>query len=103
MITNSTPHTILFRPYLRHMDSQGVMYHGEYFSFAEQARTEFLRNLGFSPIFWEQQDILPVVYKCNATFFCPVFLDEKIELSTTLMQLSPVRFVLKQEFFKSNL
>jgi len=44
---SSQPHIIRARVYYEDTDAGGVVYHANFLRFAERARTEFLRSLGY--------------------------------------------------------
>lgn len=78
----------VYRVYYEDTDCSGVMYHARYLSFAERARTDFLRERGF-----EQQDLLNqtglvfTLSEALARYFSPVRLDDELCVSVTIEQL----------------
>ena len=70
-----SPHRFPVRIYFEDTDAGGIVYHGSYLRFAERARTEFLRALGFeqSSLMKEQQCVI-VLRSCNIDFLKPAHL-----------------------------
>lgn len=99
----SKPHTIPFRIYYEDTDAAGIVYHSNYLKFAERARTEWLRNLGF-----EQSGLLKkeklgfVVRHMECDFIAPAGLDDEITVETRLQEADKVRMKLRQIIKRGN-
>ena len=76
------------RIYYEDTDAAGVVYHTNYFKFAERARTEMLRQLGI-----EQQALRAAtglaftVRRCCADFILPARLDDDLVVVTRIIAL----------------
>ena len=76
-------------------DQMGVVYHGNYAPYLEQGRTEWLRDLGFSYKWLEENGIhLPVVHM-TINYKRPAHYDDLITITTTLKAIP----TFKIEFF----
>tara|TARA_B110000503_G_scaffold35454_1_gene57939 strand:- start:1863 stop:2258 length:396 start_codon:yes stop_codon:yes gene_type:complete len=76
-------------------DQMGVVYHGNYAPYLEQGRTEWLRDLGFSYKWLEENGIhLPVV-NMTINYKRPAHYDDLITVTTTLKSIP----TFKIEFF----
>ena len=76
-------------------DQMGVVYHGNYAPYLEQGRTEWLRDLGFSYKWLEENGIhLPVV-NMTINYKRPAHYDDLITITTTLKAIP----TFKIEFF----
>ena len=76
-------------------DQMGVVYHGNYAPYLEQGRTEWLRDLGFSYKWLEENGIhLPVVHM-TINYKRPAHYDDLITVTTTLKSIP----TFKTEFF----
>ncbi|MCS6878614.1 MAG: YbgC/FadM family acyl-CoA thioesterase [Geminicoccaceae bacterium] len=76
------------RVYYEDTDAGGVVYHGAYFRFAERARTEFLRSLGYDHrTLSVAHEGMVVVRRCAAEFLAPARLDDLLDLETELRHL----------------
>ena len=83
------PHTTSFRIYYEDTDSGGVVYYANYLKFAERARTELLRtkNIHQSTLA-NDSGILFVVKRANLELFAPARLDDMLEITTHIKELS---------------
>ncbi len=72
-------------------DKMGIVYYGNYALYLEQGRTEWLRSLGFSYKYMEDNNVeLPVV-NLNIDFKKPAFYDDVLTITTTLKKTPEVR------------
>lgn len=68
-------------------DQMGVVYYGNYAEFLEQGRTEWLRELGISYKWMEENNVhLPVV-NLNIDYKKPARYDDIISITTTLKKI----------------
>ncbi len=65
-------------------DQMGVVYYGNYAQFLEQGRTEWLRELGFSYKWMEENNVLLPVTQLNIDFKLPAHYDDVISITTKL-------------------
>ena len=65
----------------------GIVYYGNYAQFLEQGRTEWLRELGFSYKWMEENDVLLPVTNLNVNFKLPARYDDVISITTKLKNL----------------
>ena len=78
-------HRFELRVYYEDTDAGGVVYHASYLRFAERARTEMLRNLGWDHgRLLSELGLLFVVRRCDADFRRPARLDDRLVVETTL-------------------
>lgn len=81
-------HYFPLRVYYEDTDAGGIVYHANYLKFAERARSEFLRLIG-----WEHGRLARdtglnwVVHRIDITFRQPAHLDEALVVSTGLHAL----------------
>jgi len=72
-------------------DQMGIVYYGNYAEYLEQGRTEWLRELGFSYKFLEENNVhLPVV-NLNIDYKKPALYDDVITITTTLKKMPSVK------------
>lgn len=70
-------HIFAVRVYYEDTDAAGIVYYANYLRFAERARTEFTRALGFSHSrLFETAGIVFAVRRCAAEFLAPARLDD---------------------------
>jgi len=72
-------------------DQMGVVYYGNYAQFLEQGRTEWLRELGFSYKWMEENNVLLPVTNLNIDFKLPAIYDDIISITTTLKKIPTFR------------
>ena len=70
-------HVFPVRIYYEDTDAGGIVYHAAYLRFAERARTELLRQLGFS-----NRTIAFAVVDCALRYRRPARLDDALEVRT---------------------
>lgn len=91
------PHSIDFRIYYEDTDSGGVVYYANYLKFAERARTEMLRELGISQSNLAAESGLYFVVKtANLDLLAPARLDDLINLSTEITNISAASIEMQQ-------
>ena len=82
-------HKMEYRIYYEDTDAAGIVYYANYLKFAERARTEWLRSLGFNQSnLMEQNGFGFVVKHVEADFIAPAKLDDVIEIETILKSLN---------------
>lgn len=91
-------HSIQFRVYYEDTDSGGVVYYANYLKFAERARTELLRAIGLNQsALAKEQDLLFVVRNVNMELFSPAKLDDLLEITTYVKDISGAAMQMIQE------
>ena len=90
-------HKIDFRVYYEDTDAGGVVYHASYLRFAERARTEWLRELGFDQ---PELDVVFVVRKIEIEYMAPARLDDVISVKTSIDNLGRASFTMSQDFYR---
>ncbi len=86
------------RVYYEDTDAGGIVYHASYLRFAERARTEWLRALGFG-----QRDMAErfgcvfAVRRCSLDYRRPARLDDALVVVTTPAGMGGARIAMSQE------
>jgi len=85
------------RIYYNHTDAGGIVYHSNYITFCEQARSEifFKHN-----IFFENEGY--VVKELNAKFLKPAKLGDIIEIKTYIKEIKKTSLKVYQEIIKED-
>lgn len=68
-------------------DQMGVVYYGNYPQYLEQGRTEWLREMGFSYRWMEENGILLPVTELNIQYKAPARYDDVISITTSLKKI----------------
>ncbi|KAA3641188.1 MAG: 4-hydroxybenzoyl-CoA thioesterase [Proteobacteria bacterium] len=85
------------RVYYEHTDAGGVVYHGRYVNFFDQARTEWLRHHDLQQSeMRHQENVLLVVRGIDIQYLKPAYLDDILSISCEIKSHSAVRMVLEQ-------
>lgn len=96
-----TEHHFPLRVYYADTDAGGVVYHAGYLRFAEQARTEMLRDAGFEhAALLKDTGIAFAVRHLEIDYRRPAVLDDKLVITTKLTHLGNARMDMEQVFLK---
>ena len=82
--------------YYADTDSYGVVWHGSYLRWMEQARVEFCRKLGLDLIELKNNDITIPVTDLNIRYKAPAKLDDKIVVETFVSKITPLTITFTQ-------
>jgi acyl-CoA thioester hydrolase len=90
------------RVYFEDTDAGGVVYYANYLKFAERARSEILRGLGFDHQRLALEFGLQIVVKsCAIEFAAPARLDDALEVRSRIVTMGGASFTIRQEVFRS--
>ena len=85
------------RVYYEDTDVAGLVYHSNYLKYMERARTEWLRDLGYSQEKLKQElGIIFVVKNMNIKFLQPAKMDELLRVDARIKELGGARIVFNQ-------
>ncbi|MAO08669.1 MAG: thioesterase [Alteromonas sp.] len=82
-------------------DQMGVVYYGNYPLYLEQGRTEWLRELGFSYRWMEENNIQLPVTELHIQYKAPARYDDEITVITTLENIPTVKIEFYYEIFNA--
>lgn len=86
------------RVYWEDTDAGGVVFYANYLKFFERARTEWLRQLGFSQELLRVQDgAMFVVSATNLNYLHPARLDDWLDVSVQVLELGRASMNLRQQ------
>ena len=78
-----------YRVYFEDTDAGGIVYYANYLKFYERARTDFLRARGISQQkLAKEENVGFVVRRCEIEYLSPAILDNEIEVSVEIKELS---------------
>lgn len=83
-------------------DQMGVVYHGNYVQYLEQGRTEWLRNMGFSYKWMEDNGIHLPVIKLSINYKAPAKYDDELTVFTSLRKIPTYRIEFYYEIYNQN-
>jgi acyl-CoA thioester hydrolase len=85
------------RVYYEDTDAAGIVYYANYLRFAERARTEMLRDLGFENSALMNGDGLAfAVRACGIEYLKPALLDDSLEVHTRALQIGGASLEMEQ-------
>ena len=93
-----------YRVYYEDTDAGGVVYYANYLKFFERARTDFLREIGISQSdLATKKGLVFVVRKCVIDYISPAKLDDILEVSVAVKNISAAAILMRQEAIKSGM
>ncbi len=96
-----------YKTYINHTDAGGIVYHGNYLTFYENCRTDWLaqfgfRDYGFSPTQQENEEqasYYPVVTEINVSYRRPILLDMLIDVRIDSLEMHPASIIFEQSIY----
>jgi len=88
-------HRYGLRVYYEDTDALGMVYYANYLKYAERARTEMIRLLGFATIGRENNTAF-AVRRCEVDYLSPARLDDELEVASGLIAIGGASFDLEQ-------
>jgi acyl-CoA thioester hydrolase len=95
-------HTTDIRIRYKDTDRMGVVYYGNYFTFFEIGRSEYMRELGFPYSRLESEGYSLVVTEASAKYHANVGYDSLIRIKTAITELRKVRLRFDYEVISEN-
>ncbi|MDR3189137.1 MAG: acyl-CoA thioesterase [Prevotellaceae bacterium] len=83
-------------------DKMGVVYHGCYPLYYEEARTEMLRSAGVSYVELEAQGVIMPVTEMHVKYLASAYYDDLLTVRVTVKQLPAVRIVFHYQIFNQH-
>jgi acyl-CoA thioester hydrolase len=78
-------------------DQMGIIHHANYLIYLEQARLEWLNQLGFSYVKMEEEGILLPVYNIDITYKNPIKFGDQISVHIRLKSIPTTRVIFEYE------
>jgi acyl-CoA thioester hydrolase len=83
-------------------DQMAVVYHGNYAQYFEMGRVEWLRNLGISYKWMEENGIILPVVSLTMNYKKPARYDDLLTVKTTLISQSSVKIEFEYEIYNES-
>jgi len=97
-MSGAKPFAWPIRVYYQHTDAGGIVFHANYLSFMECARTELLQSLGFDLGELARRDhVLFVVHSAQITYHKPALLNDALSVTAKLARVGGARLEFAQE------
>lgn len=90
-------HEIKVRVRYSETDQMGVVYHGNYAQYFEMGRVEWLRNMGISYRWMEENGIMLPVVSLTMNYKKPARYDDLLTIKTKMLKLSSVKIEFEYE------
>ena len=74
-------------------DQMGLVHHGSYINYFEEARIAWISNLGFSYSEMEKSGIILPVSKLNVNYLRPAYFDDDLLISVEISELPTSRLI----------
>jgi len=78
----------------------GIVYHGNYFTFFEIGRTEYLRSCGYTYREMEASGVLAVVVKAECSYHKAARYDDLITIQTTIKRITRVKIEYEHHIYR---
>lgn len=91
-----------YRVYFEDTDMMGIVYHARYLYFFERARTEMLRELGYSLTDMAQKNIYFAIREAQVQYRAPAYLDDVLKITTSIAHSSACSLQFKQMMCNQN-
>ena len=75
------------------LDQMGLVHHGSYVNYFEEARISWISNLGFSYSEMEKSGIILPVSKLNVQYLKPAYFDDELDVSVELDKIPTSRLI----------
>ncbi|NBV05922.1 MAG: tol-pal system-associated acyl-CoA thioesterase [Proteobacteria bacterium] len=91
-----------YRIYYEDTDAGGIVYYANYLKFFERARTDFLRSLQISQSqLLTEEKLAFVVRRCEIDYIASAKLDDLIDVSVLVKEITAVSIVMQQDISKT--
>lgn len=80
-------------------DQMGIMHHSNYVVLYEQARTEWLRDMGLTYAEIERRGIMSPIIEVNSRYHYPAFYDEVLTVKVSMEEMPAARLVIASEVY----
>lgn len=102
-------YTSTYKIYINHTDAGGIVYHGNYLTFYENCRRDWLEQIGFDSYFFAQEDINgitvsyhPVISHADIRYHKPILLDTLIEVTIDAIKIKPASLIFNQSIYDTH-
>jgi len=92
-------HEIIVRVRYAETDQMGVVYHGNYAQYFEMGRVEWLRNLGISYKWMEENGVMLPVVSLELNYKKPARYDDILHIKTKLKSQNTVKIEFDYEIY----
>ncbi len=95
-------HTCYYRIYIEDTDLMGIVYHSNYLNLFERARTEMLRDNGFSLTTMAIYDTHFAIRDIQVRYVLPARLDDHVMIKTTCQEKKACSLIFEQMMYNQH-
>ena len=100
-VSNEGVFNLPVRVYYEDTDAGGIVYYANYLKFAERARTEYLRHIGFSQDeLLKNQGVGFVVRECHIRYKTPAKLDDALNITCKVTEMKGASLKMEQKLYR---
>ena len=92
---------VIINPRYEETDQMGIIYHGNYFTWFEVARSKFFKDIGYSYKDLESENIILPVIEVGCTYIKPARYDVDVRVETEIYLFKGVRLGLKYTIYEN--
>lgn len=92
---------IKIEPRYAETDQMGVIYHGNYFTYFEVARTGFFKYFGYPYKLMEERGVMLPVVDVSCQYKKPIVYDDDIIIRTSIDSVKGIRIKMKYEVIRT--
>jgi len=93
---------MLLRVYYEDTDAAGVVYHSNYLNYCERARTEYLRERGWSVAELASDGAVFPVVRMEIDFKAPARHDDMLRINTVPIRVGGSSFAVRQQVLRAS-
>ncbi|MBN2260720.1 MAG: acyl-CoA thioesterase [Clostridiales bacterium] len=94
--------SVIINPRYEETDQMGIIYHGNYFTWFEVARSKFFKDIGYSYRDLESENVILPVIDVGCTYIKPAHYDVDVRVETEIYLFKGVKFGLKYSVFEND-
>ena len=94
-------HETTIRVRYKDTDQMGIMHHSNYIVMYEQARTEWLRDMGLTYAEIERRGVMSPIIEVQSRYLAPAYYDELLTVKVFLDERPTVKLVIRSEVYNS--
>ena len=94
-------HDTQIRVRYKDTDQMGIMHHSNYIVMYEQARTEWLRDMGLTYAEIERRGIMSPIIEVQSRYLAPAYYDDILTVRVFLDEMPMVKLVIRSEVYNS--
>ncbi|WP_300032012.1 tol-pal system-associated acyl-CoA thioesterase [uncultured Roseobacter sp.] len=93
-------HRFPVRVFYEDTDMAGIVYYANYLRYIERARSDWVREIGIDQLAMKAEGIVFAVRRVEADYVTPARFDDRLEVVTTMTQLTAARMVMSQKVLR---